>query len=114
MINKKVTIDPSTGSDAGFYSRANKEAAEQIRRGVCVDPNRSTRSEERRELEKRRCSDGQKWRTGWEARIIILKRCHGLARCLYLGVAGMRRRVRLGVIADNLINIGRRLVEVGG
>jgi hypothetical protein len=32
------------------------------------------------------------------------------ARCRYHGEKGMRRWVGLGVIADNLINIGKRLV----
>jgi hypothetical protein len=32
---------------------------------------------------------------------------HGLDRCRYKGDAGMKRWVGLGVIADNLINIGR-------
>jgi IS5 family transposase len=36
----------------------------------------------------------------------VLKRRHGLRRCLYKGDAGMQRWVGLGVIADNLINIG--------
>jgi hypothetical protein len=39
----------------------------------------------------------------------VLKRRHGLNRCRYRGFAGMQRWVGLGVIADNLINIGRRL-----
>src|SRR5215475_8722002 len=40
----------------------------------------------------------------------VLKRRHGLARCRYHGEEGLRRWVGLGVIADNLINIGKRLV----
>ena len=82
---------------------------------MCPFPTEAHASEERRKLEKRRWfKTGQKWRTGCEGRISVLKRRHGLARCRYHGVEGMRRWVGLGVIADNLINIGRRLVEVGG
>ena len=44
------------------------------------------------------------------SRISALTRRHGLARCRYLGMDRMRRWVGLGVIADNLINIGKRLV----
>ena len=51
----------------------------------------------------------EKWRTGCEGRISVVKRRHGLARCRYHGLQGMRRWVGLGVIADNLINIGRYL-----
>jgi IS5 family transposase len=73
-------------------------------------PNRSTRSEERRKLQKRYWfKAGQNWRTGCEGRISVLKRRHGLSRCRYRGLAGMRRWVGLGVIADNLLNIGRYL-----
>jgi IS5 family transposase len=38
--------------------------------------------------------------------VAIGKRRHGLNRCHYKGDAGMKRWVGLGVIADNLINIG--------
>lgn len=101
-------------ADAGFYSRANEEAVEQVGVEYISIPNRNTRSEERRKLQKRRWfKNGQKWRTGCEGRISVLKRRHGLARCRYHGMDGMRRWVGLGVIADNLINIGRRLAEVG-
>lgn len=36
----------------------------------------------------------------------MVKRRHGLTRSRYHGLHGMRRWVGLGVIADNLINIG--------
>ncbi len=39
----------------------------------------------------------------------MLKRRHGLNPSRYPGLDGMRRWVGLGVIADNLINIGNRL-----
>jgi transposase, IS5 family len=39
--------------------------------------------------------------------VSAVKRRHGLSRCRYKGPAGMERWVGLGVIADNLINIGR-------
>jgi hypothetical protein len=51
----------------------------------------------------------QRWRIGCEGRISVLKRRHGLRRCLYKGDAGLQRRVGLGVIADNLIHIGKVL-----
>lgn len=71
-------------------------------------PNRSTKSEARREVQKKRWfKNGQKWRTGCEGRISLRKRRHGLRRSLYKDEAGMKRRVGLGVIADNPINIGK-------
>lgn len=99
---------------AGFYSRANEVAAEEIGVKYISIPNRSTRSKERKQLPKRRWfKNGQKWRTRCEERISALKRRHGLARCRYHGIDGVRRWVGFGVIADKLINIGRRLAEVG-
>ena len=52
---------------------------------------------------------GQKWRTGCEGRISVLKRRHGLNRSRYRGEQGMERWVGLGVVADTLINMGRVL-----
>ena len=58
---------------------------------------------------KRWFRNGQKWRTGCEGRISVIKRRHGLSRCRYKGDAGMKRWVGLGVIADNVINIGHAM-----
>jgi IS5 family transposase len=93
-------------ADAGFYLAKNEAAAKAkgVKR-VCI-PNRSTKSPERkREQKKRWFRNGQKWRTGCEGRISVVKRRHGLDRSRYRGDAGMQRWVGLGVIADNLINI---------
>lgn len=96
--------------DAAFYSGTNEATAQA--RGVtrvCI-PNRSTKSVERkREQKKRWFKNGQTWRTGCEGRISVVKRRHGLNRCRYKGADGMKRWVGFGVIADNLINIGRVL-----
>lgn len=93
--------------DAAFYSANNEATAKTMGvKRVCV-PNRSTKSAERkREQKKRWFRDGQRWRTGSEGRISVTKRRHGLSRSRYRGDDGMRRWVGLGVIADNLINIG--------
>jgi IS5 family transposase len=97
-------------ADAGFYSRANEEAAQALGVKYVSIPNRSTRSAERKKLEKQRWfKKAQKWRTGCEGRISVVKRRHGLTRSRYHGLQGMRRWVGFGVIADNLINIGRYL-----
>jgi transposase, IS5 family len=39
----------------------------------------------------------------------LLKRRHGLNRCRYKGMPGIQRWIGLGVVADNLINIGHAL-----
>jgi IS5 family transposase len=97
-------------ADAGYHSRANEEAVKEMGVDYVSIPNRSTRSEERRKLQKRRWfKTGQVWRTGCEGRISTVKRRHGLARCRDRGTNGMQRWVGLGVIADNLINLGKHL-----
>jgi len=98
-------------ADAAFYSAANEKAAKEMGVKRVAIPNRSTKSAERRLLQKKRWfRQAQAWRTGCEGRISVLKRRHGLNRCRYRGDDGMKRWVGLGVIADNLINIGRILV----
>jgi IS5 family transposase len=97
-------------ADAAFFSTQNETAARA--RGVkrIAIPNRSTKSAERKKLQKKRWfRNAQKWRTGSEGRISLLKRRHGLNRCRYKGQSGIKRWVGLGVIGDNLINIGRTL-----
>jgi IS5 family transposase len=87
--------------DAAFYSAKNEAAAQDkgVKR-VCI-PNRSTKSAERkREQKKRWFKQGQKWRTGCEGRISVLKRRHGLRRCLYKGDCGMKRWVGLGTVVS--------------
>src|SRR5262249_44656378 len=108
---QKLGRAPHTvATDAAFYSHANQTAAKKMGIKRVAIPNRSTKSEERRLLQKKRWfRKAQAWRTGCEGRISLLKRRHGLNRCRYRGDDGMKRWVGLGVIADNLINIGRVL-----
>jgi IS5 family transposase len=96
--------------DKGFSSAANERAAEQ--RGVrrIVLPARGHKSAARRQHERQRWfRRGQRWRTGCEGRISVLKRRHGLRRCRYHGHEGIHRWVGFGVIADNLINVATYL-----
>jgi transposase, IS5 family len=97
-------------ADAAFFTHRNELDAQA--RGVkrVAIPNRNTKSVQRKGLEKKRWfRNAQKWRTGCEGRISLLKRRHGLNRCRYKGLPGIERWVGLGVIADNLINIGHAL-----
>src|SRR5467141_2814247 len=97
-------------ADAGYYSQAQERAAEEKGVKWVAIPNRSTRSAERKKKEKSRWfKKAQRWRTGCEGRISVLKRRHGLNRCRYRGDEGMKRWVGLGVMADALINIGNAL-----
>ena len=97
-------------ADAAFFTDRNELAAQA--RGVkrVAIPNRNTKSVQRKRLEKKRWfRNAQRWRTGCEGRISLLKPRHGLNRCRYKGLPGIERWVGLGVIADNLINIGHAL-----
>lgn len=99
-------------ADAGFYSAKNEAAARAKGVKRVSIPNRSTKSLVRkREQKKRWFRNGQKWRTGCEGRISVIKRRHGLIRCRYRGQAGMKRWVGLGVIADNLISMGNAMAR---
>jgi len=99
-------------ADAAFYSASNEKTAHEkgVKR-VCI-PNRNTKSADRKKEQKKPWfREGQKWRTGCEGRISVMKRRHGLNRCRDKGDRGMQRWVGLGVIGDNLINIGRVLAR---
>lgn len=96
--------------DAGFYSPANETKA--VKAGVkkVAIPNKKTRSPDRRAHQRQRWfRAAQCWRVGCEGRISVLKRRHGLFRSRYKGSHGMERWVGLGVIADNLISMGRAM-----
>jgi len=97
-------------ADAGFYSLKNEKTIQLMGVRRVAVPSRNSKSSERRKLQRARWfRAGQRWRTGCEGRISVLKRRHGLNRCRYRGFEGMQRWIGLGVIADNVIQIGRSL-----
>jgi IS5 family transposase len=99
-------------ADAGFFSAANETKAKELGVKRVSVPSRSTQSPKRKQEQKKRWfKKAQKWRTGCEGRISVLKRRQGLNRSRYKGQQGMNRWVGLGVIADNLINVGRFLAK---
>jgi IS5 family transposase len=99
-------------ADAGFFSAANETAARKLGVKQVAVPSRSTKSEKRKQEQKKPWfKKAQKWRTGCEGRISVLKRRHGLNRSRYKGTPGMNRWVGLGVMADNMINIGVHLAS---
>jgi IS5 family transposase len=105
-------VPRTAAADAGFYSARNERAAQQLGVQQVAVPNYSTKSAERqREQKKRWFRKAQRWRTGCEGRISVIKRRHGLGRCRYPGEKGMQRWVGLGVIADTVINIGQVLAS---
>src|SRR5260370_41115395 len=97
-------------SDAGFYSLKHERTIQGMGVARVAVPSRNSKSRERRKLKRTLCvRAGQPWRTGCEGRLRVLKLRHGLNRCRYRGVEGMQRWIGLGVIADNVIQIGRCL-----
>lgn len=97
-------------ADAGYYSRAQEQAVEEKGVKWVAVPNRNTKSVDRKKKEHSRWfKKAQRWRTGCEGRISVLKRRHGLTRCRYRGSEGMKRWVGLGVMADTLISMGNVL-----
>jgi IS5 family transposase len=92
--------------DRGFWSTANEQAATD--RGVrrVVLPRTGRKSPARRAHERQRWfRNGRRWRVGCEGRISLLKRRHGLHRCLYHGPDGIERWIGLGAITSNLLAI---------
>jgi IS5 family transposase len=110
---KRIGRTPDlVATDAGFYSAKNEAKAEEMGVQRISIPNHSTKSAARRQYQKQRWfKKGQKWRTGCEGRISLLKRRHGLNRSRYKEEDGMKRWVGFGIIADNLINIGRAMAK---
>jgi IS5 family transposase len=99
-----VTADP------GFFSAANEARAEELGVQRVSIPSHATKSPARKQRQKKRWfRKAQKWRTGCEGRISVLKRRHGLQRSRYKGPDGMKRWVGFGVIADNIIHIGSHI-----
>jgi IS5 family transposase len=97
-------------SDAGFFSLENERQAKELGVERVAVPNKKGRDQARRKEQKQRWfRRAQRWRVGCEGRISVLKRRHGLRRCRYRGMDGMERWVGWGVIADNLIHIGKLL-----
>jgi IS5 family transposase len=101
--------DQASG-DRGLYSPGNETLALEMGVRRVILPKSGYRSVERRQHEKQRWfRRGRRYHQGIEGRISVLKRRHGLDRCLYHGEDGFGRWVGWGVIAHNLLVIGTTL-----
>jgi IS5 family transposase len=95
-------------ADRGLYSAANEKTAQDLGIQQVILPKRGYKSKQRREYEHQDWFvEGRKWHAGVEGRISVLKRVHGLDRCLNHGEAGFQRWVGWGVIVGNLAVMGR-------
>ena len=101
--------DQASG-DRALYSPRNEALAKEMGVRKVILPKSGYRSAERRQYEKQRWfRRGRCYHQGVEGRISVLKRRHGLTRCLYRGEDGFERWIGWGVIAHNLLAIGTAL-----
>jgi IS5 family transposase len=96
--------------DRGVHSSQNEQIAQQrgVQRVVLPQPGR--KSEARKQHEKQPWFvRGRKWHAGVEGRISVLKRRNELDRCRDHGTQGFNNWVGWGVIAGNLLVLGRKV-----
>lgn len=97
-------------ADRGVYSAPNEAYAEQVGVKRVILPKPGHKSKARRQHERQRWfKRGRRFHAGVEGRISVLKRKHGLDRCLYHGEDGFGRWVGWGVISNNLTVMGAAL-----
>ena len=95
-------------ADRGVYSPDNETLAQKLGVKRVILPKPGYKSKQRKTLERRKWFvNGRKWHAGVEGRISVLKRAHGLERCLDHGEHGFHRWVGSGIIAGNLAVMGR-------
>jgi len=95
-------------ADRGLYSASNEKFAKDLGIQHVVLPKRGYKSKARREHESQEWFvEGRKWHAGVEGRISVLKRAHGLGRCLNHGLPGFERWIGWSVIVGNLAVMGR-------
>jgi transposase, IS5 family len=93
-------------ADRSFFTLDNERRAQAAGIRTVALPRSGPLSPERRRFEHRPAfRRAYRFRAGVEARISLLKRRFGLARCRYHGQAGMERWVGLGILAHNLRQI---------
>jgi IS5 family transposase len=95
-------------ADRGLFSESNEKLAHELGVQRVIIPKRGYRSKQREKLEHRAWFvRGRHWHAGVEGRISVLKRAHGLHRCLAHGLSGFHCWVGWGIIAGNLAVLGR-------
>lgn len=102
-------------ADRGVYSAPNQQKANDLGVRRVILPKPGYKSEKRKLLESQSWfKQGRKWHNGVEGRISVLKRCYNLDRCLDHSENGFEKWVGWGVIANNLMSIGRSLAAKSG
>jgi IS5 family transposase len=99
-------------ADAGYYSAANEKLGYAMGVKRVAIRKKGKLSEERKTLQRSRWfRRAQRWRTGIEAEISILKHPFGMERARYKGEDGFKRHVGASVLAHNLAAIARWTVR---
>jgi IS5 family transposase len=102
-------------ADRGVYSAPNEQKAKDLGVKRVVLPKSGYKSEKRKQFENQSWfKNARKWHNGVEGRISVLKRCYQLNRCLDHGNDGFKKWVGWGVIANNLMSIGRSVMAKSG
>jgi len=95
-------------ADRGVYSAPNEAYATQQGVKRVILPKAGYKSDQRQRHERQPWfRRGRRYHAGIEGRISVLKRNHGLDRCLNHGERGFARWVSWGIIAGNLAVMGR-------
>jgi IS5 family transposase len=95
-------------ADRGLSSEPNEKLAHELGVKHVILPKRGYRSKARLKHEhKAWFVKGRHWHAGVEGRISVLKRVHGLRRCLAHGLNGFHCWVAWSIIAGNLAVLGR-------
>jgi IS5 family transposase len=95
-------------ADRGVASKPNEDYATDKGVKRVILPKAGYKSQKRREHEHQSWfRRGRRYHAGIEGRISVLKRKHGLDRCLNHGQDGFERWVGWGIIANNLTKIGQ-------
>lgn len=97
--------------DRGVHSPENERIAREKGVQRIILPQPGYKSQERKQHERQPWfRRGRNWHVGVEGRISVLKRRFGLDRCRDHGEPGFEKWVGWGVIANNLLGIGKKVV----
>jgi len=97
-------------TDRGFYTPENDALAQQLGIQYPALPQTGTLTPERRAYQKQAWfKKAQRFRSGIEGRISVVRRTVQLACCPYHGLAGFERWVGWGILVANLVVMSREL-----